>query len=286
MAQTRNVLAAGAVVLRKGATGKREVLLVHRPSYDDWSFPKGKLDQGERLAQAAVREVEEETGLQTRLGVPLSDQTYPMQRGDKRVAYWIARVVSGDVQDYQPNHEIDDVAWVPVEAAESLLTYDRDKATLAEALELRRTTQTIVVLRHGKARTRKGWTHDDRLRPLLVDGVEQATALVPLLAAYDITRVLSSSSTRCVQTVTPYAAGRQVPLELTHALSEEDGTDAGVQQVVRDVLDHHQRTVLCVHRPLLSSVLAGLGVPQTKLEPAGVLVVHHRNGEAVAVEVP
>lgn len=286
MAQTRDVLAAGAVVVRKGEDGKREVLLVHRPRYDDWSFPKGKLDRGEGFAVAAVREVEEETGLQVRLGVPLSDQTYQAQRRTKRVAYWVARVVAGDVQDYQPNREIDDLAWVPVKQAPERLTYDRDRDTLAEAVELRAATQTVVVLRHGKSRARKGWTHDDRLRPLLVDGVEQAGDLVPIFGAYDITRVVSSSSTRCVQTVTPYAAGRGVPLELTHALSEQDGTDKGVRQVLAEVLDAGQRTVVCVHRPLLPFVLAGLGVPEMKLEPGGYLVVHHRDGEAVAIESP
>lgn len=188
------------------------------------------------------------------------------------------------MDDYVPNDEIDGVAWVPTKQAKTLLTYSRDRATLAEALELRRRTQTIVVLRHAKARARKGWTHDDRLRPLLADGVEQAGDVVPLLAAYDITRVLSSSSTRCVQTVTPYATRRQTPLELSHALSEEDGTDQGVQQILEEVVAAGQRTVVCVHRPLLPAVLAALGVPETRLEPAGVLVVHHRDGEAVAVE--
>lgn len=286
MAQTRDVLAAGAVVMRKREDGKREVLLVHRPRYDDWSFPKGKLDRGEGFAVAAVREVEEETGLRVRLGVPLSDQTYQAQRRTKRVAYWVARVVAGDVGDYQPNQEIDDLAWVPVKQAPEHLTYDRDRDTLAEAVELRRATQTVLVLRHGKSRARKGWTHDDRLRPLLVDGVEQAGDLVPVIGAYDITRVVSSSSTRCVQTVTPYAAGRQVPLELTHGLSEEDGTDTGIRQILEEVLAAGHRTLVCVHRPLLSAVLATLGVADTRLEPGGFVVVHHRDGEAVAIESP
>ena len=92
MAQPPDVVAAGAVVWRKG----REVLLVHRPRYDDWSFPKGKLDRGERAAVAAVREVEEVTGLRVRLGRPLEDQVYPTGRGRKRVHYWVGRVVGDD----------------------------------------------------------------------------------------------------------------------------------------------------------------------------------------------
>src|SRR3954469_10161873 len=91
-----DILAAGAVVLRKG-----RVLLVHRPAYDDWSFPKGKLDPGEHAAVAAVREVGEETGVRVRLGVPLARQSYPNGGRTKVVDYWIGRVVGdADVSGY------------------------------------------------------------------------------------------------------------------------------------------------------------------------------------------
>src|SRR6188472_3608982 len=96
-----DVLAAGAVVLRQH---NDEVLLVHRPKYDDWSFPKGKLDRGEHATSAAIREVEEETGVRIRLGVPLRDQRYPIRAGTKLVHYWVGRAVGdGDVSGYQPN---------------------------------------------------------------------------------------------------------------------------------------------------------------------------------------
>ena len=108
-----DVRAAGAVVLRKG-----RVLLVHRPAYDDWSFPKGKLDRGETTVAAAVREVEEETGLRVRLGVPLSRQSYLTAARTKVVDYWVGRVVGDhDVSGYLANAEIDEVAWVDVEKA-------------------------------------------------------------------------------------------------------------------------------------------------------------------------
>ena len=99
------IVSAGAVVLRKasGSNGKGEleVLLVHRPKYDDWSFPKGKLDRGETTAAAAVREVEEETGLRVRLGVPLSRQSYPNGARTKVVDYWTGRVTGDhDVSTY------------------------------------------------------------------------------------------------------------------------------------------------------------------------------------------
>src|SRR3954471_19417050 len=114
------VVSAGAVVLGRGG----EVLLVHRPKYDDWSFPKGKLDRGEHATAAAVREVEEETGLRVRPGLPPSDQRSPVKAGAKLVPYWIGRAVGdGDVSGYEPNSEIDEVAWFPVDKARRRLSY-------------------------------------------------------------------------------------------------------------------------------------------------------------------
>src|SRR5512141_1395906 len=103
MTEADLIVAAGAVVVRKGP----EVLLVHRPKYDDWSFPKGKLDPGEHITTAAVREVAEETGLDIRLGPALPLQEYDVRNGQLRhkvVHYWAARVVgSDDVSPYRPN---------------------------------------------------------------------------------------------------------------------------------------------------------------------------------------
>ncbi len=87
MPEAKDVQSAGVVVFRPGT----KVLLVHRPKYDDWSFPKGKLDPGEHATTAAVREVEEETGLRVRLGPPLSEQRYPVAQGMKTVSYWTGR---------------------------------------------------------------------------------------------------------------------------------------------------------------------------------------------------
>jgi 8-oxo-dGTP diphosphatase len=283
--EPRDVRAAGAVVTRKGG----EVLLVHRPKYDDWSFPKGKLDRGEHVVTAAVREVAEETGLDVRLGPALAQQRYRMSNGRwKSVDYWTARVVgSDDVSRYRPNAEIDAVEWVPWKDARERLTYSYDRDTLAEARPLRRRTRTLVVLRHAKARSRSGWRKDDRLRPLVRPGEAQAQRLVPLLAAFDVTVAHTSSSTRCVQTVVPYADVTGWPVKQYDELSEEDATLEGVVDLVDGLLHSDLDSggaVLCTHRPVLPTVLDALQVPDVFLEPGAMLVVHHRKGRVVATE--
>ena len=281
MAGSREVHAAGAVVSRPG----REVLLVHRPAYDDWSFPKGKLDRGEQAAVAAVREVGEETGLRVRLGPPLAQQRYPVSAGTKTVHYWTARVVGDDdVSAYVANHEIDEVAWVTRDEAVRRLTYDRDRDTLLESEPLRKNSHALVVLRHAAARSRKAWRGDDRLRPLVVPGLRQSEALVPLLAAYDVSRVVTSSSTRCVQTVAPYAAASGWPPEAYDDLSEEDATAEALVEHVDDLLHAREAAVLCTHRPVLPGVFDAIGVPARELDPAAMVVVHHRKGRVLATE--
>jgi 8-oxo-dGTP diphosphatase len=277
---SHDVLAAGAVVLRKDS-----VLLVHRPRYDDWSFPKGKLDPGELAPVAAVREVGEETGVRIRLGTPLSSQRYPNGDRWKTVFYWHGRVVDDHrVDDYLVNDEIDEVAWVPLRKARKRLTYTFDRNTLAEALATEWRTRALVVLRHTKARARKSWRKDDRLRPLLPEGKREAERLMPLLGAYGPTRLVTSSSVRCVQTLAPYAAACGWPLQETDELSEEDATAEAVVDIVDELLHSKENAVLCTHRPVLPAVLDAVGVVTEKLAPGELVVVHHREGKVAAFE--
>ncbi len=278
----REVVSAGAVVLGPGGT----VLLVHRPKYDDWSFPKGKLDRGEHATAAAVREVEEETGVRIRLGVPLADQTYPIRAGTKRVRYWVGRAVGdGDVGGYQPNSEIDEVAWFPVDKARRRLSYEFDVDTLAEALEHHRKTRTLVVLRHSQARSRKAWRRDDRERPLLATGRQQATRLVPVLAAYDVRHLVTSSSTRCVQTLEPYAVATGRRVRTDRLLSEEDASRGGIRRLVTGLVDDlgdrpaaAGGLVVCTHRPVLPWVFDAAGIEDPGLATGGLVVLHLRKG--------
>jgi 8-oxo-dGTP diphosphatase len=125
------VRAAGGVVLR-GAEPHTEVLLVHRPRYDDWTFPKGKCDDGERDEDAARREVEEETGLRCTLGPEIDGTSYVDGRGrPKVVRYWSMTPVGGS---FVPNDEVDEITWLAPGEARSRLTYDHDRLVLDRAL--------------------------------------------------------------------------------------------------------------------------------------------------------
>jgi 8-oxo-dGTP diphosphatase len=200
---THEVRAAGAVLWR-GAGRATEVAVVHRPRYDDWSLPKGKLDPGETIAEAAVREVREETGFAAVLGRYLTRTAYtvPSRTGSaavpKTVDYFAAEALSGE---FAPNEEVDELRWLTPTAAEKLLTRPEDVRVLRAFCELPTGLTTLLLVRHAKAGKRDEWTGDDDLRPLSEAGIRQAAALRRVLALFGPDRVLSAPRLRCVQTV-------------------------------------------------------------------------------------
>lgn len=256
--RTGTVAAAGALLWRRKGD-KLQVALVHRPKYDDWSWAKGKLDPGETWAQAAAREVLEETGFRPRLGIPLPRSVYAMQRGTlKEIRYWAAEVIGGSGE---LENEIDEVAWLTPPQAQRRLTYVRDALQLQTLVDADRagTLQTwpLVVVRHGDSVSRKHWDEPDALRPLDGDGRKQAAALVPLLAAYGIERVVTSPSTRCLTTVMPYAADVGIPVHTKAGLSEETFEQDPKRAIhnVKRLLKRAEPVALCTHRPVLPTVL-------------------------------
>lgn len=277
------VTAAGAVVTRDGG---REVLLVHRPKYDDWSFPKGKRDPGEHVTATAVREVEEETGLRIALGRPLPPQLYAVAGGRaKTVHYWVGRVRGDDdVSRYPVNDEIDDLRWVKVEEATRILSYLDDIALLEHFAEQPRRTWAVAVVRHARALGRKTWTEPDPLRPLTPTGHAQAQAIAPVLASYGLRAVLSSPSIRCVQTIAPYSDLPKIDLALDPGLSEEDADAASLDRVAKELHATRTPTAICTHRPVLPELLARLGVIEEPLAAGEMVICHHRKSGLVAVE--
>lgn len=268
------------------AKDRVEVLLVHRPGYDDWTFPKGKPDKGESLPVTAVREIQEETGYTVRLGHPLPETMYRVKGGMKRVSYWVARPV-GKPAEFKPNDEIDEVRWVRVKEARKLLTYDHDRILLKAFTALRdakaHRTRTVIVLRHAQARTRNGWKADDLERPLTKPGESQARKLAPLLQAYGVRGVLTSPAIRCAQTVDTYARSVKALMEVDDRLAE-DTKPRAVERSIATVLDRKGPIVVCSHRPTLPWIFASLRVEPRELAQGEGLVVHHRRGRVVAVE--
>jgi 8-oxo-dGTP diphosphatase len=125
------VRAAGGLVVR-GPDDEPEVAIVHRPRYDDWSLPKGKLEAGESWEDAALREVEEETGLRCKLGRELDPVTYRDRKGRlKLVRWWEMHPTGGD---FEPNDEVDQLRWERVDVALGLLDYDHDRDLVRSAL--------------------------------------------------------------------------------------------------------------------------------------------------------
>jgi 8-oxo-dGTP pyrophosphatase MutT (NUDIX family) len=125
------VRAAGGVVVREGG-GAREVVVVHRPAYDDWTLPKGKARKGESDEDCAVREVQEETGLRCKRGRELASTSYLDSAGrEKRVRYWLMRPADGTLR---PSNEVDEARWVSFDEADRLLTYEHDRVVLRSAM--------------------------------------------------------------------------------------------------------------------------------------------------------
>jgi 8-oxo-dGTP diphosphatase len=124
------IRAAGGVVCRPSRSGKTEVAVIHRPAYDDWTLPKGKIEPDEKPEDCALREVREETGLRCELGRPLGCTAYVDRRGrDKVVCYWLMEVKGGR---FRPGIEVDKLQWLSVEDALRKLTYTRDRTLLAQ----------------------------------------------------------------------------------------------------------------------------------------------------------
>lgn len=296
------IRAAGVVVLREGEHG-REVLLVHRPGREDWSLPKGKLDPGEHVVAAAVRECDEETGFTPVLGPPLPSQSYSVLSQPKVVTYWAATVKSDE--GFAPDDEVDEIRWVGADEASALLTYANDAGLVTLGAGLPRTTP-LVILRHTQALKRsefKGKADEDR--PLTGRGRSQSKVLVPLLDAFGITEVHSSSARRCIETVRRFAKLIDAFVEAEPDLSEErhEAKPAATARRVRQLARVDAPLVISTHRPVLPTILEALQDElmvdpgdsrwarawDPKLPPGGFIVVHRTRAEdgsmrAVAVE--
>lgn len=266
------VQAAGALLWRV-RNRRLEVLLVHRPRYDDWSWPKGKLEDGESLPVCAVREVAEETGVDIALGQPLGRVRYKDNHGNpKESHYWAAAPVDEvELQRCLParpktkpadRSEIDDVRWVDVDDAREMLTYRHDHAPLDRLEDQWRDeklrTWTMVILRHARAVKRSAWKDGEETRPLTKVGQRHARGIMPVLSAYGVVGLVSSPWERCVATVRPYADVTGIDPDLRAELTE--AAHAKKPKPVRKLIEaqlveRSAPVAVCTHRPVLPSVI-------------------------------
>lgn len=273
------VLAAGALVWRL-KNDKLQVLVVHRPRYDDWSFPKGKAEPGESMVLTAIREVAEETGRQIVLGRYLGKARRRLVSGrKKRTLYWAAQVLpeagpgEGLRAAVKPasKREIDKVRWWKVEKAARKLTHADDKRLLARLVDWYESGQlqvrSLVLVRHAKAVSRATWGYginSEITRPLVMGrGQAQARDVAALLSAYGVGELVSSPWKRCVDTLAPYAHGCGLDLRSDEAFTEVSAltTPEVMQASFRDLLERGSALTglpepsyplaLCVHRPCL-----------------------------------
>jgi 8-oxo-dGTP pyrophosphatase MutT (NUDIX family) len=288
------VLAAGGVLWRwatdpRAAGARVEVALVHRPRYDDWSLPKGHVEDGEHRVVTALREIAEETGHQAVLGRHLGRSRYRVAGRPKRVDHWAARATGGS---FTPNEEVDELRWLPVEHAAAAVTQRSDAAVLRRFAALPADTETLLLVRHAKAGSRKRFRGEDRLRPLVREGHVQARALVPLCLAFGATVVHAADRVRCEQTVQPLADALDVGVRSEPLLSEE-GWAAGPADGARraqQVLTAGGVPVVCSQGGVIPALVArwaaasGIAVPPGRTRKASTWVVSSVQGEVVALD--
>lgn len=261
-ADGRPVEAAGAVLWRPGLDGP-ELALIHRPRYDDWSFPKGKQEPGEHIQLTAVREVFEETGQHVVLGRRLPAISYQLATGaTKRVRYWAGQAQpEGEPSSrFEPNHEVDRLAWLTPEEALGRLTRRLDAMVLNAFLTAPVDTVPIVLLMHGTPERRSKKYPDDRIRPLAAQGQAQAAAMAELLACFGRPGIVSSPAVRCVDTVRPFAGRQRTIIDVDPALSEaaHKAAPRAAASWIRALVAAGEPTVVCSDRDVLDALLAAV----------------------------
>ncbi len=270
-----------------------QVGIIHRPKYDDWSFPKGKLEPGEHVLRAAVREVAEETGLTVALGRRLPHVSYAYRGISKRVDYWAARV-DGAALPFAPGDEVDRFEWLTAEQAGARLSYPHDVELLAEFSAGPLETVPFILLRHASAGRKSDWPADDIARPLDAQGTAEAEDLAGLLHCFGVAGAVSSPAERCLATVRPYASAVGADIAAEDAFlpaGESEFAAADAAAAMARLAAAGEPVIVCAHRENLP-VLVEAACDQLQAVPPGgprlhkaeFLVLHASAGKLAAAE--
>lgn len=246
------IRAAGGVVWRRvdGVDGESgvEVAVIHRPRYDDWSLPKGKVSARESDLEGAVREVLEETGFHVRVGRGLGETRYVKSDGSgmrqKVVRWWAMQAEEGI---FSATREVDELRWLSLAEAADQMTRETDREVLERFARGAAPTRTVLLVRHGLAGSSAAWTGDDRERPLDTCGIEQADELVRLLSRYEVGSILSADILRCTATVRPLADALGLEVQAEPLLSQVGypGREGEAVALLRRLGDAEHDAVAC-----------------------------------------
>lgn len=287
------VIAAGAVLWRRNGHGEVEVLLVHRPRYDDWSLPKGKVEPHEELITCAYREVLEETGFDVTFGPFVSEIEYFVPEGLKKVLYWSARVTNPD-HHFTPNSEVDLIGWFGLEEAIQQCTRESDREVIEAFLKVPYDSYPLIFLRHAKALVRDEWNSDDEDRPLDLLGQQQAKRMLATYQVFGLKQIHTSDALRCHDTVYEMARALSIDLTVTTAVSEytwkKPKGKEKAKEYVKELVKINEPILLCSHNPVLPRMLEKLTKkidfdrPENKLKPGEAWILHHDKKHVLQID--
>lgn len=254
---TPDVRAAGGVVWRL-RRGKVEVAIIHRPRYDDWSLPKGKLEDGEIELAGAVREVGEELGARVAVSRRIGEVSYEVPLGTKTVSYWMMHQLEGT---FVPTAEVDAVEWLRPKAARDQLTYDFDRRIMADFAAVPIPDSMILLVRHAKAGKRNEWRGEDIDRPLEPAGEAQAAQLATLLAMFCPDRIVSAEPVRCIETVRPLAEHLGIATQVDPVFGDESlaASPRASEDAVLALAKPGRVTVICSQGTTIPHLVDRLG---------------------------
>ena len=238
-----------------------QIAVIHRPRYDDWSLPKGKLAPGESHLEGAIREVHEETGFRVQPGRSLGEVRYLKKSGgaarEKVVHYWAMRALSGG---FSPNREVDRLEWLTVDEARERITRGTDREVLERFALRPALTGSVLLVRHASAGSRGGWNGDDAARPLDEAGQDQADELVRLLARFEVEDIVTADPVRCVETVRPLSESIGVPAREEPLLSEDGfpGHEEEAVELIRNLGRPGGAAVACSQRGVIDEIVERL----------------------------
>jgi 8-oxo-(d)GTP phosphatase len=258
MAAMRLIHSAGGVLWRPVSDENIEIAVVGRDRYSDWTLPKGKLERGESLIAAAVREVWEETAT---MGIPhvrLPSVHYLTGEPDteKTVDFWSMQALSGST--FIPNAEVSGLQWLDPSTAMSTLTYAHDRGVLAAFSALKPVTGLCVLVRHAHAGSREAWSGADEVRPLDDRGNAQAAAIRPVLALFKPVQAYAAPVIRCVETVAPVG----LVVRTDSIFGEARGASPrAVADRIRELVAESARVIVCSQGGVIPETLAALRPP-------------------------